>query len=336
MATFANGIPASIQAENAAPKLTFTRKSDKYLLTAYSNAVYLTNTVTVANTDSTSGVSVSFAGGLPYTVTKTNLLATLNTDSKANYISVCGNPCYPDAAQSDINKVVCNLPPLASVYSYNNYKIVQTGVLKGTWTASEPSQIPLIQDGNWATEFVDAKANCFIELSFPGGQVGILDSAKFLINDIPNDKKPFVNTLKLQGWDGTAYKDLYTSDASIHDGWNTLTWETGSKPTYSKYKWTGAYVGACRLGEIVFNGIVAINDSATSTVCPVKLVVGSSTTSLNDVTYTSAKTPTVTSISPRYGKVSGGEVITITGTNFVNGSTSVKFDGITCVTTSVT
>lgn len=62
------------------------------MLVAYSNAVYITNTVTVAAADSSSGVQVSFAGGLPYTVTKKHLLVTLNSD-KANYISVCGNVC---------------------------------------------------------------------------------------------------------------------------------------------------------------------------------------------------------------------------------------------------
>lgn len=133
---------------------------------------------------------------MPYTVTKKHLLATLNS-SKTNHISVCGSVCYPDLALSDIDKVVCNLPSLPSVYAYNNYKIVTPGVLKGTWTASEPSQIPLISDGNWGTEFKDAKTNCFIELSFPDGQVGILDSAKILLNDVPNDKKPYINILKL-------------------------------------------------------------------------------------------------------------------------------------------
>ena len=113
-------------------------------------------------------------------------------------------------------------------------------------------------------------------------------------------------------------------------------WETGSKPTYSKYKLSGTTIGSCRIGEVVFSGIVAINDSGTSKVCPTKLVTGTTSVPLNDVTYTNTKTPTITSISPRYGKVSGDEVITITGSNFLNGSTSVKFDGITCATTSVT
>ena len=71
-------------------------------------------------------------------------------------------------------------------------------------------------------------------------------------------------------------------------------------------------------------------------ICTPKLVIGSTSTNLNDVTYTSTKTATITSITPRYGKVSGNEVVTITGTNFVNGATSVKFDDITCTINSVT
>jgi hypothetical protein len=57
-------------------------------------------------------------------------------------------------------------------------------------------------------------------MTFPDGQVGILDSSKILINSVPADKKPFINTLKLQGWDGAAYQTIWTTDGEIHDGWN--------------------------------------------------------------------------------------------------------------------
>lgn len=79
-----------------------------------------------------------------------------------------------------------------------------------------------------------------------------------------------------------------------------------------------------------------MGDTNASTSCTPKLVIGSTSTDLNPVTYADTVTPTITSITPRYGKVNGGETITIAGTNFVNGSTTVKIDGITCTTTSVT
>jgi hypothetical protein len=65
------------------------------------------------------------------------------------------------------------------------------------------------------------------------------------------------------------------------------------------------------------------------------LVQGVST-DLSPVTYAAIVTPTITSISPRYGSVTGSETITINGTNFKNGSTSVTIDGITCTPTTVT
>ena len=37
--------------------------------------------------------------------------------------------------------------------------------------------------------------------------------------------------------------------------------------------------------------------------------------------------PTVTGISPTAGPTGGGTTVTITGTNFVNGATTVAFEG---------
>lgn len=54
------------------------------------------------------------------------------------------------------------------------------------------------------------------------------------------------------------------------------------------------------------------------------------------VTYSDVQTPTISRISPRYGKVQGGETITINGTNFVAGATSVTIDGKVCSSPNVT
>ena len=156
-----------------------------------------------------------------------------------------------------------------------------------------------------------------------------------MINKLNNDKTPFNGVTKLQGFDGTNYVDLWTLDKTIHEGWNTKQWDS-SKPSYSKYKLSGTTVGSCRIGEIKLFGIVALSDAASSTTCTPKLIIGTSSTDLSPVTYNSSVTPKITSIIPRYGKVNGNESITITGTNFANGSTAVQIDGITCTPTSVT
>lgn len=48
-------------------------------------------------------------------------------------------------------------------------------------------------------------------------------------------------------------------------------------------------------------------------------------------TYSSASTPTVTAVTPTDGPATVETEITITGTGFVDGSTTVTVDGITCV-----
>jgi hypothetical protein len=55
----------------------------------------------VTAADSTSNISVSYAGGLMYTVTKLNAYATLL--EKANRLEICGNVCNPIAALSNLN-----------------------------------------------------------------------------------------------------------------------------------------------------------------------------------------------------------------------------------------
>lgn len=104
------------------------------MLIAYSTGVTLSNTVTVTNTDSTSGLESSFAGGLSYTVTKNNLFATLK--EAGNSITVCGNPCLLDDSKSDASKAVCTVPALATKYSAQAYKINSASLLSGTWTGS--------------------------------------------------------------------------------------------------------------------------------------------------------------------------------------------------------
>ena len=103
------------------------------ILVAYSIGVTLTNAVTVLASDSTSGLTSSFAGGLSYTIAKANVYASLL--EAGNRITVCGNVCPLDATQSDSTKAVCILPKLATTYSATTYQITQTGPIEGTWTA---------------------------------------------------------------------------------------------------------------------------------------------------------------------------------------------------------
>ena len=53
----------------------------------------------------------------------------------------------------------------------------------------------------------------------------MLDEVKFFINNL-TDKTPFVGNLVFQGSDdGEAFTNLWTVDASVHEGWNAHDFE---------------------------------------------------------------------------------------------------------------
>lgn len=56
---------------------------------------------------------------------------------------------------------------------------------------------------------------------------------------------------------------------------------------------------------------------------------------LEDVTYSAAKTPVLTDISPRFGSVLGGTTVTLTGENFSGNFAKVTFDNRDCAVDSM-
>jgi hypothetical protein len=158
----------------------------------------------------------------------------------------------------------------------------------------------------------------------------VLDSIKFFINNL-NDNTPFVNNLVLQGYDGASYTDLWTIDANIHEGWNSYDWEEGFKPSYNSYRFSGSAKGACRIGEIQAQGVLAIDDENDEYSCPVNVIIEGESTAANPVTASSTSTPELQAIVPRFGSVLGGEEITFEGTDFSDSATAtITIDDIDC------
>jgi len=91
-------------------------------------------------------------------------------------------------------------------------------------------------------------------------------------------------------------------------------------------------------------GVESIDASTDTHACKPKLHFDGTVKELsNDVTYSSAITPMLSSISPRYGTVVGGDDVTFTGTGMsaITTDYTIVIDGITCpvksaTTTSVT
>jgi len=104
-------------------------------------------------------------------------------------------------------------------------------------------------------------------------------------------------------------------DNNLHEGWNYFKWEDAAdQPKYRYYRFYAEEQGACAINEIAFTGVETIDDEASTYACTAKLVTGETETSLVDIEYGSLYTPTINAISPRFGTVEGGTVVTFTGT----------------------
>ena len=148
----------------------------------------------------------------------------------------------------------------------------------------------------------------------------------------------FVGNLKFQGSsDGTTYTDIFTVQQEIHEGWNYYDFRDDPL-NYRYYRFYGAVKGACKVGEFSLRGVEVIASTASTYSCPVTLNLANQAalTLTGSVVYDGAVTPNLTSISPRFGKVQGGDTITLTGTGFSSTASdiTVTFDGRNCAVQS--
>ena len=232
----------------AAPSLHFVPTTNGRKLVSLNEAeIQLIATqidVTVANTltvsSSSSGLSCSFQGGCPYTITAAGLTASL-TSSEINSIDVCGNPCVIDTEASDASQTTCTLPYLATAYSTSTFEIVTEGMVHdGTWsgTATDAELAKLI-DGRNMIDMEDSSNGCYFQVQYKENYVAVLDEVKFFVNKLVN-KTPFVGNLVFQGSDdGVNFTDLWTIDMSVHEGWNTKEFEE-DRPSFNIYRFAGA------------------------------------------------------------------------------------------------
>lgn len=170
------------------------------------------------------------------------------------------------------------------------------------------------------------------------GHVAVLDEAKIFINFLTS-KTPYVDNLSFQGSndDWETYDELHLFSEEIHEGWNYINYrEDGeNKPAYNSYRFHGTAKGACRVTEFRLHGVEAIASESSSYECTPTIYIGDDelTTSVDmePITYSSDKTPLLTSISPRFGSVLGGTTVTLTGENLLgSSSTYIYFDDREC------
>ena len=151
------------------------------------------------------------------------------------------------------------------------------------------------------------------------------------------DKAPFVGKLVFQGADSDGeFTDLWRMDASIHAGWNSKDFTGWSRPpSHKAYRFRGETTGSCRVGEVQLRGIEMLDDDDDEYSCRPNAVIDGVNTQLNKLTYTAERTPTLTSMSKRFGSVLGGESVEFTGSGFSShAATTVLIDGRPCAVTA--
>lgn len=196
-------------------------------------------------------------------------------------------------------------------------------------------------DGKNLNGWTDNGLNCFFGTAFKPGYIGVIKEVKYFMNRFT--RANIVNNLRFQGSnDGVTYDDVFLVGQEIHEGWNYYTYPDGQELKYRFYRFFGNATGSCaNVGEISFRGVEVIDSNANVySSCPIELTLNNSSpiTLTGTVNYKDSLTPLLTSISPRFGTVKGGESVTFSGLNFVSDITkySINIDGRPCAVNSAT
>lgn len=123
----------------------------------------------------------------------------------------------------------------------------------------------------------------------------------------------------------------------MHSGWNVIKSTSDTAYRYLRFKHNST--SNCSIAEFQVFGILYSTASVTlaSTTTDVILVDGFNTKTFTGyVDYQNVKTPTVNTVSPRFGDAAGGYTLTLTGTNLDAGTPSISIDGVNCPVASST
>lgn len=109
---------------------------------------------------------------------------------------------------------------------------------------------------------------------------------------------------------------MFTIDETFHEGWNYHKWDKPADyPSFRYYRFQGTANGGVSFNEIKFTGVETSIDDQPIKNCPISVYIAGSKlepeTPFKDSIYSNDATPKITSISPRYGSVTGGTLLTI-------------------------
>ena len=143
--------------------------------------------------------------------------------------------------------------------------LTEEDLLRGTYTsdtgASATTPASTVFDGSLYEEYISDSAECFAEISFGTGKVGIVSAARYFIVNMA-DKTQYSGILTVSGCTGGTCTTLYTADNFLHDGYNDIEITTAWK--YESYKISGTATGSCKIAELELTGRTAFTAASCS------------------------------------------------------------------------
>ena len=190
-ATWTLGVP--VLALASTPEISFVDDSGVTLFAV--NEQTVENSVNLAS--QTTSLECSFAGGCLLEVGVAGLATAVSLNPEDNYVTVCDTVCKFNEASSTSSSYACNLPPISTAYSDENFGIgsethsLQTGRYFGTgdnYARLFDSDIVFEDQTTSGTE-------CFAGMEFREGFVGMLSQVKYFMGDVDN-KEDYAGFMK--------------------------------------------------------------------------------------------------------------------------------------------
>jgi hypothetical protein len=171
VATFEKGLPPFTG--SLSPQLQF-QKTDSSERHDASGTATVSNSLTISA--KSTGMTCSFNGGCPFSVTANGLASLLAANPEKNYIEVCNKKCPYSSADSTTSDAKCLLPPISTIYSDQNFAIQDKSedLRAATIFGSMVNPETLFDNNNLNYPTLMADPECHVGVGFSAGFVGMI------------------------------------------------------------------------------------------------------------------------------------------------------------------
>ncbi|CAD8161606.1 unnamed protein product [Paramecium octaurelia] len=309
---------------------------------AYFNDITQQKLIVQANILISNNPTISYAGGAIITFTGKGF----DQNTHFSSVSLCGFNC--PITQASYTSLSCEAPKLLTTSVFHQYSSLQEPP-----RYIKPSEVLLLTDsGQSVSSFFDhqqstfysstATSNCFIKVDFGKNRLLKLHQLRYL-------PRIDIQAIILRGavfqytTDGTLWQTLLVVDQTVHTGWNIYVpaEDISNIKAIRLFDQKGAAGSSCQLAEIELKGWVfsnSNNDYTIPTLCDADITInGQAIDTISGAgIYSASSVPIVNTVDPLSGRFTEEAVITISGSGFENGQTTVSIDGVTCSIQSVT